>query len=231
MWRYLLVVAFGVMLAAARPALAQGPPDKGHLKNLEADIDKLRGQVQNLERLLKKTQDSKAEEGAPERRPGGGGTGAGFYMKKKDGKPMGFGGFGGGSPGAKKKDGKGSGDDWAKKKEEWAKKKKDFPGGGFPGGGFWGMKKDGKGPGQKMQGKGPWADWGKKKAAFGEMSKKSGKGPSFGRPPWATAGFGRGFGGGWSDGRGSDGRYGDIERRLERIQEEIEQLRRELRRR
>jgi hypothetical protein len=245
MSRYILVAVIGLTWAVASPAIAQAQPDKGPpVKKLEAEIEKLRNQIQELQERLEK-----AQARAPERRPGGGAEGE---KKKKDGQgAMGFGGSGGKGPGGKgpggfgpggfgrggfgpgfggfggkKKGAEGADRDGAKMREDWAKKKKDF--GGSP----WGKKKGGKdadgkdkratgkdSPWRKMPDRSAGAEWAKKKSAFD--APKSGRGSRFGGDPSWAGSFGRG----WSS------RDGEIERRLERIQDEIEQLRRELRRR
>jgi hypothetical protein len=122
-------------------------------------------------------------------------------------------------------------------------KKKEGPAGETP---PFAKKKDGKGPWgdgppfAKKDGKGPWAKDG---PPFARMEKKDPPpvakkdGPGRGGPPWAGMGPGRGFGGGspWArmeEGRrGGPGRSSDLERRLDRILEELEDIRRELRRR
>jgi len=229
MQRFIFAGLIGAALLVGRPAAAPAQPGPDNVKRIEAELEKVRGHMRELQAALEKAHaagQGPERKGADDDRP----------MAKKKG---GFGSMGGAGFG--KKDGKGA-----------------FGGGFDPKDGEYGKKKDGKGPGagfgKKKDGKSPWGDgppFAKKKDGKGPWGegppwarKGPGQYPGFGGPPWARGGQGpwarggaRGFGGAspWAraTGRERPGALGnrELERRLDHIMRELEELRRDISRR
>jgi hypothetical protein len=55
MWRVLIAVALGVPLCLCQPALAQPPSGRDEVRRLAAEIERLRNRIENLERRLHET--------------------------------------------------------------------------------------------------------------------------------------------------------------------------------
>jgi hypothetical protein len=66
--RLLFAAAFGVLLATARPALAQGKP-KDDVKKLEAELAKLRGHLEALQARLTKAKEARAKKESGKKGP------------------------------------------------------------------------------------------------------------------------------------------------------------------
>src|SRR5438105_1965192 len=89
MWRILALGMASALAVAGGPAAAQEPPGKEEGRKIEAELQRLRAQIQDLENRLKQTM---GEPGDQERK----GPDGPSFGKKKDGPPFG-GGFGGGA--------------------------------------------------------------------------------------------------------------------------------------
>src|SRR5262245_3982689 len=58
MWRSAIVIALGVLIGQGQPARAQSGLDKNTIRQLQADLDALRRQVERVEGRLKAVQGS-----------------------------------------------------------------------------------------------------------------------------------------------------------------------------
>ena len=213
--RIVPMFAFAVSLAlfGSSYAPAQGPGKGGSTRQLEAELDKLRDQIKALEGKLSKAKDSsKDEKGGPPsfgKGPGGFGKGPGGFDPEKMKKAMegfgkGPGGFGKGPGGFAKGPGGFDPEKMKKVMEIYEKL-------------YGKAKSEGDKGGEAKKGSdkgGP--PYGRGKGGF-DRKTEAGKG---GPPPFGGKGRG-GFG-------GPPGRHRSIDSRIEHLIAELEQLRKDL---